>query len=81
MIKREPTTLESFRNWMNTRDDSFFSKLFEAIDKSNLTQRDKLRESFPEHVAVYEEHVDKQQWNSLEYKRRKEFESRTQTKQ
>jgi hypothetical protein len=52
---------------MNTRDDSFSSKLFELIDTANLEQLEKLKASYPEHVKVYEDAVQAQRLNSSHY--------------
>jgi len=60
MIKKELTPEEALQYWMTKKDTTFICCLFETIDKANLTQLEKLRDAFPEHVRVFEEAVSKQ---------------------
>lgn len=60
MIKKEMTPEQGLQYWMTKKDTTFICMLFEAIDKANLTQLEKLRLAFPEHVEAYESAVAKQ---------------------
>ena len=60
MLKREMTAEEGLQYWMQKKDTTFTCKVFEAIDKADSVQLEKLRSAFPKHVEVFEKAVAKQ---------------------